>query len=209
MVATHGCCCFSRCSNEIFVHYGRRGSGISAIKALPTVPCSPAPPATALIDTCTSQVLPGELQQLAGCFADRDTAVQQGLRLEGRRYEVRSLAHRRSLLCSVPTHHPRTTCSLSLSVQQPRSCPTCPLGLSLLQVHRHHPPLVYGRSMADCEPETSTGIAVCRVDSSRLPGGVPAYVAATWEQPHTSARVVPRVAEFARQQLAAAGAAPT
>ncbi|KAL4428816.1 hypothetical protein ABPG77_005254 [Micractinium sp. CCAP 211/92] len=114
-----------------------------------------------LYSSCT--VLPGELQQLAGCFADRDAAVQQGLRLEGRRYEV----------------------------------------------HRHHPPLVYGRSMADCEPETSTGIAVCRVDSSRLPGGVPAYVAATWEQPHTSARVVPRVADFARQQLAAAGAAPT
>ncbi|KAL4451536.1 hypothetical protein ABPG75_007198 [Micractinium tetrahymenae] len=111
-----------------------------------------------LYSSCT--VLPGELQQLAACFADHDTAVQQGLRLEGRRYEV----------------------------------------------HRHHPPLVYGRSMADCEPETSSGIAVCRIARSRLPGGGPAYVAVTWEQPHTSARIVPRVADFAQQQLAAAGA---
>lgn len=63
--------------------------------------------------------------------------------------------------------------------------------------------------MADCEPETSSGIAVCRVDCSRLPGGGPAYVTATWEQPHTSARVVPLVADFARQQLAAAGTLPT
>ncbi|PSC76344.1 hypothetical protein C2E20_0124 [Micractinium conductrix] len=100
-------------------------------------------------------VLPGEAKQLAACFDDREAAVQSGLRLEGRRYEV----------------------------------------------HRHHPPLVFGRSMADCEPETSTGIAVCRMDR---PSGGAAFIAVTYEQPHTSARVVPRVQDFAQKHLAAA-----
>ena len=69
-------------------------------------------------------------------------------------------------------------------------------------MHRHHPPLVYGRSMADCEPELSTGIAVCHVERSRLGGG-PVFVAATYEQPHVSAQAVPRLQAFAQQHLAA------
>lgn len=100
----------------------------------------------------------GELQQLAAAFGEREAAIQRGLKLEGRRYEV----------------------------------------------HRHHPPLVWGRSMADCSPEQSTGIAVCRVDKSRLGGGAPAYLAVTFEQPHTSAFILPRVTQFAKSQLAAA-----
>ncbi|KAI3437647.1 hypothetical protein D9Q98_000098 [Chlorella vulgaris] len=68
------------------------------------------------------------------------------------------------------------------------------------EVYRHHPPLVYGRSMVDCEPEMSTGIAVCRVDRSRF-SSTPCYVAVTYEQPQTSARIVPQLVSFAQQQL--------
>ena len=47
-----------------------------------------------------------------------------------------------------------------------------------MQVHRHHPPLVYGRSMT-AEPEQSEGAAVCRVVSG--PGGLPVYAAITYQ----------------------------
>lgn len=78
------------------------------------------------------------------------------------------------------------------------------------QVHRHHPPLIYGRSMADCEPEMSTGIAVIKVERSSGSngsggGGSAAYIAATYEQPHTSAQAVPRLQDFAQRFLAADG----
>lgn len=52
----------------------------------------PLPPPAAALAIRALQVLPGEVQQLAACFADRDAAVQQGLLLEGRRYEVSSRA---------------------------------------------------------------------------------------------------------------------
>lgn len=60
--------------------------------------------------------------------------------------------------------------------------------------------------MVDCEPELSTGIAVVRVERSRVgaPGGA-CYLAATFEQPHTSAQAVPRLVEFAERHLEAAG----
>ncbi len=45
-----------------------------------------------------------------------------------------------------------------------------------LQVHQHHPPLVYGRSMQG-DPETSTGAAVCQ----GLLTGAPVFVAITFE----------------------------
>ncbi|KAI7845528.1 hypothetical protein COHA_000951 [Chlorella ohadii] len=110
------------------------------------------------------KVLPGELEQLAAAFGDRDAAIQRGLHLEGRRYEV----------------------------------------------HRHHPPLVYGRSVTDCEPELSTGIAVVKVErgssgSGSNGGGESVYIAATYEQPHTSAQALPRLQDFAQRFLAADG----
>ena len=47
-----------------------------------------------------------------------------------------------------------------------------------VQVHRHHPPLVYGRSMIE-DPEHSEGAAICRVD--RGPQGRPVYAAITYQ----------------------------
>ena len=80
-------------------------------------------------------------------------------------------------------------------------------------MHRHHPPLVYGRSVTDCEPELSTGIAVVKVERSSSgsgsggngSGGESVYIAATYEQPHTSAQAVPRLQDFAQRFLAADG----
>lgn len=139
-------------------------------------------------------MLPGEPQQLAASFEGRDAAMSRGLRLEGRRYEVRCAA------AALRAHGKATKCSRPFGPCLPprQSLPsTCHL-----QVHRYHPPLVYGRSMVDCEPEQSTGIAVCRVDRSRL-GARPCYIAVTYEQPQTSARIVPRLVAFAQQHLEA------
>ena len=47
-----------------------------------------------------------------------------------------------------------------------------------LQVHRHHPPLVYGRSMTE-EPEHSEGAAVCKEE--RGVQGKPTYSVITYQ----------------------------
>ena len=105
--------------------------------------------------------------------------------------------------CSCPARLALSALAWS-AVRQQLPPPVPSLPSLLLQVHRHHPPLVYGRSMADCEPEQSTGIAVCRVGSSSASGGgSPRYIAVTYEQPCTSARMVPKLAEFAKQHLEA------
>lgn len=46
------------------------------------------------------------------------------------------------------------------------------------QVHRHHPPLVYGRTMGG-SPEQSEGVALCRVERGQ--GGAPAYGLITYQ----------------------------
>ena len=46
------------------------------------------------------------------------------------------------------------------------------------QVHRHHPPLVYGRSMSE-DPEHSEGAAICKAE--RGPQGRPVYAAITYQ----------------------------
>ena len=72
--------------------------------------------------------------------------------------------------------------------------------------------MVYGRSMADVQPGDSTGIAVCRVERSKhtsssssssggSSSGGPAYLVATFEQPHTSALVLPALLQFAQRHL--------
>lgn len=39
-----------------------------------------------------------------------------------------------------------------------------------LQVHRHHPPLVYGRTMGVADPEDSEGAALCMVAERTVTG---------------------------------------
>ncbi|KAK9832634.1 hypothetical protein WJX81_005739 [Elliptochloris bilobata] len=94
-----------------------------------------------------------ELPALASCVGDRDTAVRNGLVVEGQHFEV----------------------------------------------HRHHPPLVYGRGSLGLAPEFSEGAAVCAVD--RGPAGLPVYAIVTYRMPHVSARVVPLLQEFCREYL--------
>lgn len=55
---------------------------------LPPVPADPAP-SLLRVPCVYPQVLPGELEQMAAAFGDREAAIQRGLCLEGRRYEVR------------------------------------------------------------------------------------------------------------------------
>lgn len=70
----------------------------------------------------------------------------------------------------------------------------------LMQVHRHHPPLVYGRTMGGV-PENSEGAAVCKVEGGR--GGQPCYGAITYAMPNISARMVPMLQKFCDGHLAA------
>mmetsp|Transcript_4511 Transcript_4511/g.7631 ORF Transcript_4511/g.7631 Transcript_4511/m.7631 type:complete len:165 (+) Transcript_4511:89-583(+) len=71
------------------------------------------------------------------------------------------------------------------------------------EVHRHHPPLVYGRSMTGT-PESSEGVAVCRVEAG--PGGQPAYGLITYSMPNISARMVPMLQQFCEKHLSATAA---
>lgn len=54
-------------------------------------------------------------------------------------------------------------------------------------MHRHHPPLVYGRNMVDVEPEASTGWALCKTESGIT--GQPCYALVTYEMPNISVRL--------------------
>lgn len=49
---------------------------------------------------------------------------------------------------------------------------------TLCQVHRHHPPLVYGRTMSEV-PEESVGVALCMVEDT--PSGKPVYALITYK----------------------------
>lgn len=93
-----------------------------------------------------------ELSQLRSTFDDRDSAIRNGLTVQGKRYEV----------------------------------------------HRYHPPLAYGRTM-DTPPETSEGCALCRV--AQGPSGCPAYAVITYEMPNISARMVPQLIQFCKDDL--------
>ncbi|KAL4522405.1 hypothetical protein Ndes2526B_g03354 [Nannochloris sp. 'desiccata'] len=74
-----------------------------------------------------------ELVTLRDAFGERDAAIQRGMHLAGRRFEI----------------------------------------------HRHHPPLVYGRQMVDTDPEEGPGIAACKIESSVL--GTPCYAVLTYQ----------------------------
>lgn len=68
------------------------------------------------------------------------------------------------------------------------------------EVHRHHPPLVYGRTMGG-SPEQSEGVALCRVERGQ--GGAPAYGLITYQMPNISARMVPLLHKFCTDHLVA------
>ncbi|KAG2441905.1 hypothetical protein HXX76_003511 [Chlamydomonas incerta] len=69
------------------------------------------------------------------------------------------------------------------------------------EVHRHHPPLVYGRQMGGV-PEESEGCAICKVDAGL--GGQPCYGLITYQMPNISARMVPLLQKFCQDHLEAA-----
>mmetsp|Transcript_462 Transcript_462/g.959 ORF Transcript_462/g.959 Transcript_462/m.959 type:complete len:138 (-) Transcript_462:539-952(-) len=69
------------------------------------------------------------------------------------------------------------------------------------EVHRHHPPLVYGRTMGG-PPETSEGCAICKIEQGL--DGVAAYGMITYKMPNVSARMVPILQEFCTKHLTAA-----
>ena len=61
-------------------------------------------------------------------------------------------------------------------------------------VHRFHPPLVYGRRGG---PDEGEGIALCQA----LRNGAPVYGLITYELPILSARAVPQLIEFCRKHI--------
>ncbi|MEW5299112.1 MAG: hypothetical protein WDW36_002158 [Sanguina aurantia] len=68
------------------------------------------------------------------------------------------------------------------------------------EVHRHYPPLVYGRTMGDV-PEDSEGVAICRLEDGIT--RQPIYGLITYSMPNISARMVPLLQQFCTQHLTA------
>ncbi|GBF99756.1 hypothetical protein Rsub_12531 [Raphidocelis subcapitata] len=68
------------------------------------------------------------------------------------------------------------------------------------EVHRHHPPLVYGRTMGAHDPEDSVGAALCAVADATATGQ-PCYGFITYRMPNLSARMVPLLEAFCERHL--------
>lgn len=104
---------------------------------------------------------PQELQSLVLALGPREEAMKRGMRLQGQRHEVRATPLH---CCQAGGQLPQTIASQWQQLQGgPVMAPR--LRLCAVQVHRHHPPLVWGR-MHSADPEQNTGIAVCETDSS-------------------------------------------
>lgn len=73
-----------------------------------------------------------------------------------------------------------------------------PAGCRRYEVHRHHPPLVYGRTTS-ADPDASEGAAICAVPQGL--GGKACYGVITYRMPQLSARMVPILQAFCQQQL--------
>lgn len=89
----------ARCGTDCEKLRKRTGRGAASPPLAGGIGGGRRPTAWRLLDLSPSwpssaQVLPGELEQLAAAFADRDAAIQRGLYLEGRRYEVRQRGRR-------------------------------------------------------------------------------------------------------------------
>ncbi|GIL44605.1 hypothetical protein Vafri_2128 [Volvox africanus] len=66
------------------------------------------------------------------------------------------------------------------------------------EVHRYHPPLIYGRTMG-AVPEESEGCAICKIDNGL--GGHACYGLITYQMPNISARMVPILQKFCQEHL--------
>ena len=62
------------------------------------------------------------------------------------------------------------------------------------EVHRFHPPLIYGRAVIDTEPEEGPGIAICNSVEN-------VYAVVTFQPPETTARMAPLLKHFCEQHL--------
>ncbi|KAL6754842.1 hypothetical protein V8C86DRAFT_279633 [Haematococcus lacustris] len=72
------------------------------------------------------------------------------------------------------------------------------VGGTRYEVHRHHPPLVYGRTMTG-QPENSEGIALCKVEKSATGGA--SFGLITYQMPNISARMVPILQRFCGKHM--------
>lgn len=155
------------------------------------------------------QVDASELKTLINVFGERDDAIRQGMVLLGQRYEVSSrrvhgcMARLRRLfrmpVCALVLYR-RSHGVWWLVDALPPSCGARAVLVPCPQVHRHHPPLVYGRSMGGV-PENSEGVAICKVDAGK--SGRPCYGLITYAMPNISARMVPILHKFCTEHLAA------
>ncbi|GLC33153.1 hypothetical protein PLESTB_000364800 [Pleodorina starrii] len=68
------------------------------------------------------------------------------------------------------------------------------------EVHRHHPPLIYGRTMG-AVPEESEGSAIYKIEKGL--GGQVCYGLITYQMPNISARMVPMLQKFCQEHLEA------
>ena len=120
---------------------------------------------------------PAELRNIIAALGPRDDAIRRGMTLQGQRYEVQDHASHPRITCLINCHGtPPDTLTLVMNA----ICIAIRVtSLAVLeQVHRHHPPLVYGR-LHGTDPEHSTGAAVCETKQS-ITGG-PLYTFITYE----------------------------
>lgn len=69
------------------------------------------------------------------------------------------------------------------------------------EVHRHHPPLIYGRTMGLHPPEESEGFVVYKVELGVT--GKPCFGAITYQMPNISAKMAPLLQSFCNVYLRA------
>ena len=122
----------------------------------------------------------GELSALSRTLNDRESAIKSGMIVQETRYEVTAaclalasaLALALALVLALASH---VLGQLQMTVH-------------VLQVHRFHPPLAYGRTM-DGSPETSEGCALYA--ASKGPTGCQAFAVITYRSASTQLQAVP------------------
>ena len=181
---------------------------------------SPSPSSTStpvlLFSSFSPPPTDAELSALEKLFEDRDAAIRAGIVLEGKRFEVRRRGREQNEKPENPNK--KLDFFFRQKLNQNRSQKRNPSSTN--QVHRHHPPLVYGREMGT-EPARAEGAAVCcfegggghggnggaaagaaaekeeeEEENEEQGGGTKAFAAITYGLPHVSARMVPLLQGF-------------